>query len=523
MKRKFLSPDAGLEPMLQVLSERAVSAQLDVLQLQPALGTDHAENPAPSTGAEGLAAVTAPATLEGGGGDTPSDVPPPGELWKRLESYHARLSAWSSALTTFSDEGTRQREVLDQRQRAHEENSRMLQRALNKLASDRAALPDAETLKHRLLRTGELLQFEKRLSAQLETKVSQLRIDLEAARREASLQDSRARIDLGAARREASLQESRALAATMKADLSEHKRRAWQLTAKQAKVELATAKAVLDRRVLLNIQSVELLRELMSHHSDGLRGVIGYQLVTCGDGPWNVQTLDDALTAVGFEPHLLDHAAHSVPVFIVGREGVDLELLREQLAQRYASGDSFWLFSQELFVLSLLSGEDLLRGVRAPEEHLVPEFAEDHPVVSQFLEGDDWQWPDMTPRDNGEDGDMFIDAGPSPLAYFGYHVGVRSEPAPSRRKLLQSFWDAADLGAYFQTHHDAEYRRRWGSARSGRRLTRMVARSRPRRTGPRISTGSRRHWHPESGHAGAGRRYDELRATLACASCAPRA
>ena len=226
--------------------------------------------------------------------------------------------------------------------------------------------------------------------------------------------------------------------------------------------------------MLLHIQSAELLCDLLSRRPDSLRDELGIRLVTCGSGPWDVQLLDDALTGAGFEPHFLDDAAHSIPVFVVGREGVDVELLRRQLDERYADGESSWLFSQELLVLSLLCGEDLLRGLKAPDQQLIPEFTEDHPVLSEFLAGDDLHWPDTARCTVTNGGAFSIDASWSPLAEFGYHVGARSESASQRRQVLQDFWECTRLGDNFQPQHDEEYRRRWGASRSGARLTRMV-------------------------------------------------
>lgn len=484
--------EALLELRETRLKLRAAIAQVDALQQQLLLAATPASNlAAAEAGGKGEASIASEApAMETGPAQV--DAAWTAGFSERLENYRKRLSAWNATLVTFQDESTRQRKslddaraVLDRRIGAHEQNAQLLNQALGKLAADRGALDqararwnrevrdreqvlqraeaeapsykrDAEILRNRLKQAEDALEAQTRLRNHYETTASELQVQLRTARRATALDEDH----IWRARAQAQAKSNPPVQADVPAE--------------QVEIEPVSVLPVPGQRVQLQVQSAELLRDLLSRRAASLLDVLGHELVTCGNGPWEAEVLDDALASAGFAAHYLDDAAHEIPVFVVGREGVDVELLRWQLDERHAEGKSFWLFSQEMLVLSLLCGEDLLRGTQAPDEHLIPEFAEDHPVLSEFLTGDEWQWPDPAPRNVIVGGDRDIDAGWSPLAEFGYHVGARSEPPSHRRKVLQDFWECSGLGEYFKPRHDLEYRRRWGSPRSGSRLTRMV-------------------------------------------------
>jgi hypothetical protein len=454
------------------LKLQAAQVQIDALQqrltlqtLSPEIHTERTESesdaaigrsPSDSTASDALAAAE----------------PEPSPLSERLQAYHQRLAAWNSALQDLHSNQQREwqelneaREVLGRRQRAHDRNRQALEAALVSLDAERTALEaeraswqpggeawkreienhrvqlnvahrDAEILRRRFLQADEDLAQARSESGRLQGEINRLRAEAAANRRPAP-------------------SPAPAVVSRPAAHPRDPAPGSW--------------------RVLLQIRSEDLLRDLMAIRGKDLASELGSAVVTCGSGPWASDVLDAAAATVGFEPYFLDEAAHEVPVFVVGREGVDIELLRSQLDRRFAAGEPFWLFSQELFVLSVLCGHDLLHGAAAPTDQLVPEFAEDHPVLSQFLGGDEWQWPAPPEGNRGRSGEeLEIDAGSSPLSNYGYRVGAKSEPAKVRQELLRSFWAEPSLDDWFQADHDAAYRKRWGSAGSGVRLTRMV-------------------------------------------------
>ena len=318
-------------------------------------------------------------------------------------------------------------------------------------------------------------QSDKRDVVILQGRVAQLKGDLQAETARREQQEAVAaqlRVELGAARRNADRHETRAKQAEATAAKAEASRARWEARTRLAEASSANAEAALSRRVLLEIKSDELLANLVSLNAANLREVMGTQAVTCGCGPWEVDVLDSAVSVAGFEPHFLDKAAHEIAVFVVGRRSVDLDLLRTQLDERVARREPVWIFSQELFVLSLIAGEDLLAGERLSKKLLIEEFARDHPILETFLSGEDWTWPN--PEHRGRGGTMEIEVGTSPLSSIGYRVGQHGKRPSERQQLLLAFLEERELGPYFMTEHNEDYRRSWGKARSGQRLTRMV-------------------------------------------------
>jgi hypothetical protein len=484
--------EALLELREARLELQAARSQIEALQqrltLEPAPANDRpgSEQQESNAGAlaESVADTTANAVAEG--------EPGPDVVWGRLQSYHHRLAAWSTALHALhADHKLEQqqlhedREVLERRLRAHEGNRQSLQASLTSLSADRAEFEskraswraEVEAREREFQRRRDERAADRRDMGVVSRRLQQVESDLKDERLKGTrLQDEVIRLRAeGTATWRPAIAPSRAAAPAEQMRLLERQVRKWRSKAEHTEATLSIVEATLSWRVLLNIRSEDLLRDLMARHATTLAAEIGSSLVTCGTGPWDAKVLDSVARDVGFDLYFLDEAAHQMPVFLVGREGVDIDLLRTQLDLRYAAGEPFWLFSQELFVLSTLCGHDLLQGAEAPVVHLVPEFAEDHPVLREFLSGDEWRWPIWESADLGDEDQLFdIDAGNSPLSNYGYHVGVGAEPAAVRRQLLESFWAAPKLDPWFLEHHDAEYLRRWGSARSGRRLTRMV-------------------------------------------------
>ena len=175
-------------------------------------------------------------------------------------------------------------------------------------------------------------------------------------------------------------------------------------------------------------------------------------------------------------PQLLDAQAHQFRTFVVGRSDVDVELLAEQIELRLEQGVEVKVYSQELWVLSMLVGQDLLDTDQIGLPILKSEFAEDHPVLQLFLD-DVWQWPTWPdPGPGCTDVDWPDDmAKHSPLNAFGYHTGRRYDDDIRRQTKLREFFELDDITAFLEaTRRDRENVRRWGPARSSRRLEAMA-------------------------------------------------
>ena len=228
----------------------------------------------------------------------------------------------------------------------------------------------------------------------------------------------------------------------------------------------------IDQPFLLRVSDERLLTHLAGLHAEAVIESCGHEPVTLGSGPWPEETFDGILEQAGFVPQLLDDYASEFEVFVVGRADVEHEDLANAIQARLDQGLPVRLYSQELWLLHLMTGRDpfsldfgLLRR----------SFAIGHPVLSWFIDKD-WDWPELAVATDGGRGVAEpLERGASPLRLFGYQAGVRTHEA-DRRKALEEFLACKDLSSIFEVeHHDTNYRNSWGRPSSGARLRRMVS------------------------------------------------
>lgn len=229
--------------------------------------------------------------------------------------------------------------------------------------------------------------------------------------------------------------------------------------------------AELDQPFLLRVSDESLLGILAALHAETVIDALGHEPVTLGSGPWPEETYDTALEQASFVPQLLDEYAADFEVFIVGTTGVEIDELAQVLESRMEDSLPVRLYSQELWLLYLMTGQDPLM---LEPELLRDAFGLKHPVLGAFV-NPEWDWPELGVASGGSGGDVFsLERGASPLHGFGYRAGVgtlRSE----RRKTLEEFLACKSLLSYFDAdHHDTDYRNSWGRPSSGGRLRRMV-------------------------------------------------
>jgi hypothetical protein len=131
--------------------------------------------------------------------------------------------------------------------------------------------------------------------------------------------------------------------------------------AREARVLSKALQAELSAPFVLRIAEAELLKHLAAQHAHGVLDAVGSEIVTAGFGPWGEQVLDDTLAAVGFTPQFLDEQAGDFEVFVVGSEGVDVDELAIPIYRRLVQGRPVRLYSQELWLLYLMTGSDPLQ------------------------------------------------------------------------------------------------------------------------------------------------------------------
>jgi hypothetical protein len=232
--------------------------------------------------------------------------------------------------------------------------------------------------------------------------------------------------------------------------------------------EVRELRKVLKRAFLLRCSSSEVLHWLAGLHAHEVQQVLGETPVTLGSGPWEDLVFDAALESAGFVPQLLDDEASSFEVFVVGQDGVDLDALAEALKQRLDQGAPVRLYSQELWLLHLMTGCDPLE---LDEAVLIEVFAHSHKVLGAFV-NEEWNWPSL--NGGSRPPPPPLEKGKSPLHAFGYSASKRTDAA-TRRAKLKEFLECRHMKPYFdESLHDLAYRNSWGPPGSSARLRRMV-------------------------------------------------
>lgn len=270
-----------------------------------------------------------------------------------------------------------------------------------------------------------------------------------------------------------------ALLATIEKQDSENE--ALTARAESAEARIAALEAELVVPFILRIHDQDLIARLASIHAQSVIDSTGGQPVTIGYGPWMEEHFDDVLQQIGIEPQVFDDDAKDFEIFVVGRSAVDIDSLAAVLEERMGSGLPVRLYSQELWLLYLMTGIDPLS---IDAECIRRNFGSHHPVLAAF-DNDVWRWPDWSFEESVEeamedDVDIFsgfsgLEKGPSPLHAFGYRVGKLTEEG-DRRAVLQRFFRCRSLESYFDSkYHDDDYRISWGGPSSRVRLERITS------------------------------------------------
>lgn len=198
--------------------------------------------------------------------------------------------------------------------------------------------------------------------------------------------------------------------------------------------------------------------------------VIWPDVVLVGEGPFEYNDVLVFLKARGAS--VWYPGSQDVPVMIVGTDDWSEEELEMQIAAQ--QGDELRVYSQEMALLSLLAGTDMLQA--APKSVLM-ELSEGHGALEFLTEGE-LKWPSMSVPEIPKIFDPFvgIEKGhddrieESPLKAMGYTVGkIRGLPVTSRKKILERAYS----GNLPFVHSD-EYMLDWGEPRTRRRLWRIA-------------------------------------------------
>lgn len=216
--------------------------------------------------------------------------------------------------------------------------------------------------------------------------------------------------------------------------------------------------------------NIELIRDFLCANKNAstikLDGIdVGIQ----GDGPWGVIELQKFLVDKGFS--VVNIAEPGVQYLILGSRNIDEEELSQQITASIEEGFNLYIFTQELFLVWLITGQnplenwsekDLLESVVAHEslQYLIdstefpwPQLV-DHALVGKSFDIKTFEW----------DGALSEE---SPLRKLGYSVQADMLTIQERRIILKNAYTTSALNKFLNTSHDLE---RWGQPNTAQRL-----------------------------------------------------
>ncbi len=199
---------------------------------------------------------------------------------------------------------------------------------------------------------------------------------------------------------------------------------------------------------------------------------LGQGVVTIGEHPFGDKEFDEILGDAGLEPR--DHTA-GLEIVVVGRDAwlEEQRRLDAQLVEaiRNRAGQEIRIYSQELFLTYIYTGEDVFRWAKVGLRLLV----RGHPVLewlsANSIEqiGHDWRWP-MRALPNGGRIPLSVDMpDDGMLSAYGYRVGKHGLPTSVRQVILERVFKA-DLHLV----HSREYTQQWGAPSSSDRLSKLA-------------------------------------------------
>lgn len=188
------------------------------------------------------------------------------------------------------------------------------------------------------------------------------------------------------------------------------------------------------------------------------------EIALYGSGPWNESELEDFLTGKDFSSVSIDY---SPPILILGDFDVDKELVHSYISSCLDSEKNIKIYTQELFIYWLISGEDPLETL---ENQTLIDLVESHEGMAIVFEYETAKWPDfsntkyesssVTEFDTEDWGNESI------LHKFGYTARHGELSVNERRSILKEVFEQP-LTNFLESSTD---RLRWGSAKSPQRL-----------------------------------------------------
>jgi hypothetical protein len=178
-----------------------------------------------------------------------------------------------------------------------------------------------------------------------------------------------------------------------------------------------------------------------------------------GDGPIGSSDFESLLEGRGVE---VCEPLGDLETLVLGRDGWSRPIL-EHLIQRRA-GSQLRVYSQEMFLLYLVTGEDPLNDAKRAIE-----LKGDHPALCYLSVGIAFRWPstNVSGPGPGPFDPALLEKGF--LGHLGYAVGVNGRPEHERREALRTAY-LRNLPPAFPGWYVTE----WGAPSSGERLRKIA-------------------------------------------------
>jgi hypothetical protein len=216
--------------------------------------------------------------------------------------------------------------------------------------------------------------------------------------------------------------------------------------------------------------NIELIRDFICANKDAtsinLKGIdIGIQ----GDGPWGVMEFQEFLTEKEFS--VVNITDPGVQYLILGARSIDEEELNQQITTSIEEGFELYIFTQELFLAWLITGQNPLEVWL--EKDLLESVLE-HESLQYLIDSTEFPWPQLVDHASMNrsyevktfewDGALSEE---SPLRKLGYSVQADVLSIQERRAILKNAYTTSALNKFLINAHDLE---RWGQPNTAQRL-----------------------------------------------------
>jgi len=143
-----------------------------------------------------------------------------------------------------------------------------------------------------------------------------------------------------------------------------------------------------ERTTGLNIESIrDFLCEGKNSSYIGLKGLdIGIQ----GDGPWNVREFQDFLLSKDF--NVANITESGVRYIVLGSRNIDEDELQEQITKSIEEKFDLYIFTQELFLAWLITGDNPLN--KWSDEDLLDSVI-NHESLQYLIDSTEFPWPQL--------------------------------------------------------------------------------------------------------------------------------